>query len=57
MAVELATTQKGDRLGTARQYSADEAISHFLNNDLQFDVGANFGFNQATPDMGIAERF
>lgn len=61
MAVELWTAQNWDPSGTWRQYSADAAISHLLNNDLQIDVGGNFGLNQATPDLqvyaGISARF
>jgi Putative MetA-pathway of phenol degradation len=44
-----------------RQYSADAAISHLLNNDLQIDIGGKFGLNQETPDLqvyaGISARF
>lgn len=44
-----------------RQYSADAAISHLLNSNLQIDFGGNFGLNQATPDLqvyaGISARF
>jgi hypothetical protein len=61
MAVELWTAQNWDPAGTLRQYSADAAISHLLNNDLQIDIGSNFGLNQATPDLqvyaGISARF
>jgi hypothetical protein len=61
LAVELWTAQNWDPSGTVRQYSADAAISHLLNNDLQIDFGGNFGLNQATPDLqvyaGISARF
>lgn len=61
MAVELWTSQNWDPSGTVRQYSADAAISHLLSNDLQIDIGGNFGLNQATPDVqiyaGISVRF
>lgn len=61
IAAELWTAQNWDPAGTVRQYSADAAISHLLNNDLQIDIGSNFGLNQATPDLqvyaGISARF
>lgn len=61
IAVEVWTAQNWDPSGTVRQYSADAAISYLLNNDLQFDVGGNFGLNRATPDLqlyaGISARF
>lgn len=61
MAVELWTAQNWDPSGTVRQYSADAAVSHLLNNNLQIDIGGNFGLNQATPDLqlyaGISARF
>ena len=61
MAVELWTAQNWDPSGTVRQYSADAAISHLLNNNLQIDFGGNFGLNQATPDVqlyaGVSARF
>jgi hypothetical protein len=61
MAVELWTSQNWDQAGTVRQYSADAAISHLLNDALQIDIGSNFGLNQATPDLqvyaGISARF
>lgn len=61
IAAELWTAQNWDPSGTVRQYSADAAISHLLNNDLQIDIGGNLGLNQATPDLqvyaGISARF
>lgn len=60
-AAELWTAQNWDPSGTVRQYSADAAISHLLGNDLQIDIGGNFGLNHATPDLqlyaGISARF
>lgn len=53
IAAELWTAQNWDPSGTVRQYSADAAISHLLNNNLQFDIGGNFGLNQATPDLQV----
>lgn len=61
MAVELWTAQNWDPSGMVRQYSADAAISHLLNNNLQIDFGGNLGLNQATPDVqlyaGVSARF
>lgn len=61
IAAELWTAQNWDPSGTVRQYSADAAISHLLNENLQIDIGSNFGLNQATPDLqvyaGISARF
>lgn len=61
MAVELWTAQNWEPSGTVRQYSADAAISHLLNNNLQIDFGGNFGLNKATPDVqlyaGVSVRF
>lgn len=61
IAAELWTSENWDPSGTVRQYSADVAMSHLLNNDLQIDIGGNFGLNQATPDLqvyaGISARF
>jgi hypothetical protein len=61
MALELWTSQNWDPAGTVRQYSADAAVSHLLNDALQLDIGGNFGLNQATPNIqlyaGISARF
>ncbi len=61
LAAELWTSQNWDPSGTVRQYSADTALSYLLNNDLQIDIGGNFGLNQTTPDLqlyaGISARF
>jgi hypothetical protein len=50
-----------DPAGTTRQISADGAIAYLARDDLQLDVGANFGLNRKTPDVevyaGIATRF
>lgn len=50
---ELWTAQNFDPAGTVRQYSADFAIAHLLNDELQLDVGGNFGLNEATPDVQV----
>lgn len=61
MAVELWTSQNWDPAGTVRQYSADAALSYLLNDELQLDIGGNFGLNRATPDVqlyvGVSARF
>lgn len=61
MAVELWTSQNWDPAATVRQYSADAALSYLLTDQLQLDVGGNFGLNQATPDVqvyvGVSARF
>ncbi len=61
MAVELWTSENWDPAGTVRQYSADAAVSYLLNDELQLDIGGNFGLNRATPDVqlyvGVSARF
>lgn len=58
---ELWTTQNYDPAGTVRQYSADAAIAWLVTPKLQLDAGADFGLNQATPDLqayvGLSTRF
>ena len=59
--VELWTAQNFDPAGTVRQYSIDGGLAWVARPNLQFDVGANFGLNQVTPDVqlyvGVATRF
>lgn len=61
MAVELWTSQNWDPAGAVRQFSADAALSYLLNDELQLDIGGNFGLNRATPDVqlyvGVSARF
>jgi hypothetical protein len=61
VAVEFWTSQDWDPAGTVRRYSADAALSHLLTDNLQVDIGGNFGLNRATPDVqiygGISARF
>lgn len=61
LAAELWTSQNWDPAGALRQYSADVAVSHLIDNALQFDVGGNFGLNRATPALqlyvGVSVRF
>jgi hypothetical protein len=42
-----------DPNGTQRQASADVAASYLASSRVQFDVGANFGLNRATPDADL----
>lgn len=50
-----------DPAGTTRQATADLAAAYLVNKNLQFDAGANFGLNPATPDLelytGVSVRF
>jgi hypothetical protein len=50
-----------DPAGTTRQASVDGSVAYLLSNDVQFDAGANFGLNRATPDVelyaGVSKRF
>lgn len=61
LAAELWTSQNWDPAGTVEQYSADAALIYLVNDDLQLDIGGNFGLNQATPDVqlyvGLSTRF
>ncbi|MFN3468615.1 MAG: transporter [Novosphingobium sp.] len=61
LAMELWTSQRWDPAGTVRQYSADAALTYLVNDDLQLDIGGNFGLDQATPDLqlyvGLSTRF
>ncbi len=61
LAAELWTSQNWDPAGTVEQYSADAALIYLLNDNLQLDIGGNFGLNQATPDLqlyvGLSTRF
>lgn len=58
---ELWTATNFDPADTVTQVSADTALAYAVNNDLQLDVGANFGLNKHTPDTeiyaGISLRF
>jgi hypothetical protein len=58
---ELWTAQNFDPSGTVRQYSADVAIAHLITDELQVDIGGNFGLNSATPDaqlyVGLSVRW
>ena len=58
---EIWTSQNFDPTGTVRQYSYDTSLAWLPKPTLQFDVGANFGFNPSTPDLvayvGVSTRF
>lgn len=61
LAVEFWTAQNWDPAKTIRQNSADAAVSYLVKDNLQLDVGGNFGLNEATPDvqlyLGLSTRF
>ena len=61
LSVEIWGAWDWDPDGTTRQASADAAAAYLLSNDVQLDVGANFGLNRATPDVelygGVSVRF
>lgn len=58
---EVWNDQNFDPTGTTSQSSADVAAAYLLSNTLQFDLGANFGLNRATPRaqayVGVSKRF
>lgn len=61
IAAEIWGAWDWDPAGTTRQASADASAAYLLSNDVQLDAGANFGLNQATPDVelygGVSVRF
>lgn len=50
-----------DPSGTGKQASADGSVAYIINNNVQWDAGANFGLNDQTPDVevytGVSVRF
>ena len=58
---ELWSSVNFDPVDTVEQYSADVAATYLINPTVQLDVGANFGLNEATPDVqvyvGVSSRF
>jgi hypothetical protein len=50
-----------DPAGTVRQASLDGSLAYLVSKSVQLDAGANFGLNQATPDVelyaGVSKRF
>lgn len=61
LGAEIWTAQDYEPAGTVRQASVDVGLAWLARPALQFDIGANFGLNAATPDadiyIGIASRF
>ena len=47
--------------GTPPVYTFDTALAWLVKDNLQFDVGANFGLTRESPNLqlyaGIAQRF
>lgn len=50
-----------DPSGTGKQASADGSVTYLVNNNVQWDAGANFGLNDQTADVevytGLSVRF
>ena len=61
LSTELYARQDQDPVGVVTQCSADVALSLGLRDDLELDVGSNFGLNPQTPAVqgyiGMAKRF
>jgi hypothetical protein len=61
LAAEIWGAQNFDPAGTVQQYSVDLMATWLARRTLQFDVGANFGLNRATPGLqlyvGASTRF
>jgi hypothetical protein len=59
--VEFWSDYNDDPTRRTTQYSIDTALAWLIRPNLQFDVGANFGLNTATPAIqlyaGISQRF
>ncbi len=60
LALELWSEYNDDPLQREQQYSMDTALS-WVKNNLEYDVGVNFGLNKETPQsqvyMGFSDRF
>ena len=58
---EIWTSQEFDPSGTRRQWSYDIALAWLPRPNWQFDMGANIGLSQDTPDIygyiGLSTRF
>lgn len=58
---ELWSSVDRDRAGTVVQYTFDTALAWTVRPNIQLDIGANFGLNDAAPRVefygGIAQRF
>jgi hypothetical protein len=61
IAGELWTMTNFDPADTITLASADVAVAHAFSNELQLDLGANFGLNRNTPKLelsaGVSLRF
>jgi hypothetical protein len=59
--VELWSDYNNDPTRRETQYSFDTAIAWLVRPNLQFDIGADFGLNSATPNLqvfaGVSQRF
>jgi hypothetical protein len=53
VAVEYWQQDNHDPSGHVKQKSGDLAFIYAVNQDLQLDLGGNFGLNQATPDQQL----
>jgi hypothetical protein len=61
LGAELWGQIEDDPAGTIRRATADLTAAVMVGKNLQFDVGANFGLNRATPNaevyVGVARRY
>lgn len=61
MAVEYWRQDNRDPSGHVKQESGDIAFIYLVDPDLQLDMGANIGLNNATPDhqvyLGLSYRW
>jgi hypothetical protein len=53
LSAELWNSLNFDPAGTVRQWSLDPSVAFLPSNRVQFDAGANFGLNRATPDVEL----
>jgi len=57
LAGEIWTNVNFDPAGTVKQASADGAFAYSASDDLQLDLGANFGLTRDTPDIEVYAGF
>ena len=57
LAGELWTATNFDPAESVTQISADAALAYSLSNDLQLDLGGNFGLNRNTPEVELYAGF
>jgi hypothetical protein len=59
--LEFWSEYNDDPVQRTAQYSIDTALAWTARQNLQFDIGANFGLNRETPAIqlyaGISQRF